>query len=114
MRPPTLVRHTLKSRTLLTSVIYSIEKSIKPKEIISSKKKKKMLFSIPSFLFSGQSVSSYTKGQLTNCDFKIVGTPPFYLPSTSKTFSSTANNLKLQSVKYAVHNYLFTQKKNKG
>ena len=51
-----------------------------------------------------------TKGQLTNCDFKIVGTPPFYLPSTSKTFSSTANNLKLQSVKYAVHNYLFTKK----
>ena len=50
-----------------------------------------------------------TKGQLTNCDFKIVGTPPFYLP-TSKNFSSTANNLKLQSVKYAVHNYLFTKK----
>ena len=94
--------------TYLRSLIFSIEKSIKPKEIISQKKN---VVPFHHFYFPAN-LSPPTKGQLTNCDFKIVGTPPFYLP-TSKNFSSTANNLKLQSVKYAVHNYLFT-KKNKG
>ena len=70
--------------------------------------KKKNVVPFHHFYFPAN-LSPPTKGQLTNCDFKIVGTPPFYLP-TSKNFSSTANNLKLQSVKYAVHNYLFTKR----